>query len=214
MGAFRNIVLGFVACVLMSGSAKACNPPPRFDVNDIESAELVVVGSIVNYQFVKDLKGRERLIQRVEGHPDIQKYLLENPDLGRKDDHARFEIKIDEVILGPPQKTISAVWFNSTFGIHETYPEGPFLIALHSLPASFQSPAIKSDLDPVPWNVLQAPCSQPFIISTGGPTEAEIRRILEAPPKIIYYAVFGAGSFLLLWLLWIVFARAPRFTSQ
>ena len=182
----RTTVLGIFASVLICESTSACAVRAKFDINDIELADVVVTGSIKNYRVVKDLEARKRrdrmLEQLLEKHPNSSWQQLIGPDSGHLNDYARFDIEVDEVLLGSVEPgLVPAVWDNSTFGQHKDYPSGPFLIALRAMPtltgeiAEFLRPESNS------WLVLQRPCSSPFILGSTGSSLAKVRRILDRP---------------------------------
>jgi hypothetical protein len=74
------------------------------ELADIKYADVVVVGHISNYTIVRD--------------PSFFS------------DHSRFDVLVDEVLIGKAPRTLTVIWDNSTFSEPETMPSRPFLIAL------------------------------------------------------------------------------------
>ena len=146
----------FVAMALAGTPAHACITSVPVELADIECADVVVVGRIDNYELV----GNEGFISS----------------------YARFDILVEEVLLGHAAQKISVTWDNSTFSIPKTMPAGPFLIALRD-PRSEMPPLRSSGtIFPGPnsdlLTVLQAPCSSPFMFASGSKEAKVIRQKL------------------------------------
>jgi hypothetical protein len=80
----------FVAMALAGTPAHACITMVPIELADIEYADVVVVGRIDHYERV----GNEGLISS----------------------YAKFDVLVDEVLLGNAPQIISVTWDNSTFG--------------------------------------------------------------------------------------------------
>jgi hypothetical protein len=103
-------------------------------------------------------------------------------------DYARFDVVVNEVLLGEASTVLSVTWHNLTYGEPETMPAGPYLIAIrdpHSDPAFtgtrvdglVQSPDQRSPV------VLQTICSEPFIFSVSSERARAIRDALREREK-------------------------------
>jgi len=106
----------------------------------------------------------------------------------KKTDFARFDIDVDEVLIGKAPKTLLVTWDNSTFSEPEEMQSGPFLIGLRNAtsqlpPLRGPSAAVFPDPDPTVLTVLQAPCSSAFIIDVGTNEANAIRDFLKAQQK-------------------------------
>ena len=102
-------------------------------------------------------------------------------------DYARFDVVVDEALLGNVGGTVPVTWDNSTFPEPQSMPSGPFLIALRypgsgGPPLRGPSAFISPYREPVSLTVLQAPCAVPFIFERASEDAAAIRRILERRP--------------------------------
>ena len=103
-------------------------------------------------------------------------------------DYARFDVVVDEVLVGKAPKTFSVTWDNSTFGEPETLPSGPYVIALRD-PAAAMPPirgpsaTIVANPDPGTLTLLQAPCSSPFMFESTSEEAAAVRKLLPGLPK-------------------------------
>ena len=183
LGILRTTVLGIVGSALICKAASACSPPIKFDINDIERADVVVTGSIKNYQVVTNLEARERRDRKLEPllerypNPPLRKSI--GPDSEHRGDYVRFDIEVDDILLGSVEPgLVPAVWLNSNFGLSTNYPSGPFLIALRAMPPLTGQIAEALRPESNSWLVLQSPCSQPFIFGSTDSRWAEVRRIL------------------------------------
>jgi hypothetical protein len=146
----------FVAIALAGTPAHACMTMVPIELADIEYADVVVVGRIDHYARV----GNEGLISS----------------------YAKFDVLVDEVLLGNAPRELSVTWDNSTFGEPETMQSGPFLIALRD-PGS-RMPPLRSSGSIFPYpkpdllTLLQAPCSSPFMFASGSDEAKAIRQML------------------------------------
>ena len=195
MGIIRNIVAGFVGCVLMGGNAKACFPPVKFDPSYIEQADIVVTGSVVNFHIVIDLEARaqqdrddeKRNSFILEKYPQLYKDLfLER--ITYPSDYARFEIEVDEVLRGTvPPGRLTAFRSGLFHKQRERLGRGPFLIALRNLTPSPGKPSakIRAMSEPNLLSVVSPACTQDFIFDVTAQRAVEIRSKLEAPEKIV-----------------------------
>lgn len=138
-------------------------------VDDIGAADLVVVGRVANYRIVLDTAVREKRRKQLENSPDMsperRKSLSEQKSF--LSDYARFDILVDEVLLGKVGKTVSVVWQNSTFSEPEAMAPGPYLIALQRTSIPTAPPGSGDDVPPHLetglWTMLQADCAAPFM---------------------------------------------------
>jgi hypothetical protein len=147
----------FAALTLAGVPAHACMVQVSIELADIKYANVVVVGHISNYTIVRD--------------PTFFS------------DYSRFDVLVDEVLIGEAPHVLTVTWDNSTFSEPETMPSGPFLIALRD-PRSKRPPFRSSGTafpspEPDFLTVLQAPCSDAFIFATESDKANAIRRILD-----------------------------------
>ena len=166
-----------VALALAAASApvpaRACMADSPLDLSDVQYANAVVIGRIANYQIVAD-----RAIRRELG-------LARHAPPGRlMPDYARFDVIVDEVLLGNVGRSVRVTWDNSTFPEPDSMPAGPYLIALRARgsptpPLRGPSATTSPSREPALPTVLQAPCSAPFIFEQASKEAQGVRRILE-----------------------------------
>jgi hypothetical protein len=146
----------FVAMTLAGTPAHACIMMVPIELTDIEYADVVVVGRIDHYERV----GNEELISG----------------------YAKFDVLVDEVLLGDAPQEITVTWDNSTFTEPETMAPGPFVIALRDpgsrMPPLRSSGSIFPNPKPDLLTLLQAPCSSPFMFASGSEEAKAIRQML------------------------------------
>jgi hypothetical protein len=167
--------------------ARACriHVPPVLE--DVRYAEVVVVGRISKYRIVRDEAFRRQMLASPRLSPDMRRY-YEDPEGSLLTDYARFDVHVDEVLVGRPPRRLSVTWNNSTYGEPKQMAAGPYLIALRS-PVSAGPPlrgpsvAIFASPDPTVPTLLQAPCSRAFIYEAQSEQAGAIRRILNARPR-------------------------------
>lgn len=147
----------FVAMALAGAPAHACIRMVPVELADIEYANVVVIGRIDHYELV--------------GNAD------------HMGSYAKFDVLVDEVLLGNAPHEISVTWGNSTFTLPKTMASGLFLIALRE-PGS-EMPPLRSTGTIVPnpkpdlLTLLQAPCSSPFMFASGSEEAKAIRQMLD-----------------------------------
>jgi len=177
----RTLIVSFVSSTLTCGAASACILSANQDLNDISSADMVVVGKIQNYQIVEDTIATEAVRN---GRTEF----LENVPVNLKDTHnneaeisveyARFEIEVDEVLLGTVSGTISAVWPSYEFVESGKTPNVPFLIALRRSTSSM--PALRGQ---VVWMVLGDHCTGSFLFANASANATTVRQLLSSMPE-------------------------------
>src|SRR5262245_66328864 len=75
--------------------ASACYTPASLQIEDIKYASVVVVGRIVNYEIVRPTDEVSKYWRKTSGEKDVLS------------DYARFNVLVDEVLVGQPPKVIT-----------------------------------------------------------------------------------------------------------
>ena len=167
-----------------AGPVQACMMSAPLVLEDVFYADVVVVGRIANYRIVRDpiirQERRAALSEAIAKHPELLRMVEEG---GYMSDYARFDLLVDEVLSGQAGASIAVTWDNSTFGIPESMPAGPVLIALRRpgapmLPLRAPSVTTLPDPEPGALAVLQAPCSDPFMFESASKRAVKVRNIL------------------------------------
>ena len=173
----------FLFILIVAKPASACRSMAELKLEDITYASVVVVGRITNYEIILDQEARmhrERTLANPELSPEYRELIS-----GQKKwltDYARFNVLVDEVLLGQAPDVITVTWNNSTFGEPEKMGEGPFLIALRDPHA--ESPPLRGPSATIvqpqeqTLTVLQAPCAKAFIFYTFSPEALKARETL------------------------------------
>lgn len=168
-----------LTATILPDSAHACRMFVDPVLRDVRHADVVVIGRVENYRIIRDEAFRRRMLALPNLSADLRK-MYADPDRGLLSDYARFDIQVEEVLVGRVPNKLSVTWDNSTFGEPDLIRSGRYLIALRR-PGSANPPlrdlsaAILPSPDPNALTLLQAPCSSAFIY------EAESRqaRIIE-----------------------------------
>ena len=145
----------FVAMTAIGAPAQACMFRAPIELTDVKFAEVVVIGRITKYEIV-----------------------------GTPPSYARFDVLIDDVLVGKDSEELTVTWYNSTYEIPANMPAGPYLIALRDprsgqLPLRGPSATIFPNAEPDTLTVLQAPCSHPFMFPGTSDETRQIRGILQ-----------------------------------
>src|SRR5687767_519913 len=103
------------------------------ELPDVRFADVVVVGRIANYRIVLDQEIRGQRRQSL-AKPNLSPYLrrLYETQTSFLSDYARFDILVDEVLVGRAGRRLTVTWNNSTFSEPASMAAGPFLIALRN----------------------------------------------------------------------------------
>ncbi len=170
-----------LAAVLLSAPAQACRMHAPLKLEDVRFAELVVVGRVANYRIVRDHEFRRRMLRSPHLTPEMRRQYGPNSIL--MSDHARFDVLVDEVLVGTPPRRLTVTWSNSTFALPETMAAGPFVIALRRAgapapPLRGPSATIWGGGDPQALTLLQAPCSSAFMFAVASGEARTLRRML------------------------------------
>ena len=180
------VVLSIALAVML---ASACAEMAVLRLDDIEYASVVVIGRITNYRVVLDQSARQRnkeMLAQPEWSPEVRQLLSEQDSF--LSDYARFDVLVDEVLVGEPPAILSVTWDNSTFSEPEKMDEGPFLIALRAPdamipPLSGASATIMPPPEPQLLTVLQAPCAPPFVFPVTSVEARAVRDMLARAAK-------------------------------
>lgn len=170
-------------CLAASQPALACISSSSIVLDDIQYADVVLVGRISNYHIVRDEAFRKMMLSNSKLSEDVRKIYEGRGSL--LSDYARFEIQVEEVLVGSAPSRLSVTWDNSTFGEPEEIAPGQFLIALRKSsstlpPLRGPSATVFANAEPGLFTLLQAPCSSPFLFENTSDEASEVRRILRA----------------------------------
>lgn len=187
----RHVALFAISgLLLMAARADACLTFAPLKVEDVSFADVVVVGRISNYQIVLDQdvrrKRKEFLAKSTDLPADSRKWMSEQKVF--LTDYARFDILVDEILVGKPPAKLTVTWDASTFREPAAMAAGPFLIALRS--ARSRIPPLRgpsATIFPLPepglLTVLHPPCASAFIFPIESDVAAETRKALVARSK-------------------------------
>lgn len=181
----KSFSLFAFSLVLTAQVAQACTELRPLDFQDLQYAATVVVGRVENYHIVPDENGHQRR-RALLTTPDLSTMLREG--LARQDsigtDYARFDVVVDEVLIGRPVRSFSAVWDSVTLPEPKQIGAGPFLIALYD--PNSPTPADYSFGDDVSLSrklalltVLQAPCTRAYFLDANSRDARGVRRFLK-----------------------------------
>jgi hypothetical protein len=162
--------------ILVAEPAGACMMMAGLKIDDIEYASVVVIGKIVNYEIVRPKDEISEFWRRTYGLKDVLS------------DYARFNVSVEEVLVGQPPEVLTVTWDNSTFGEPKTMKEGSYLIGLRDPraarpPLRGPSATVLPSREPNALTVLQAPCAPAFIFEASSPEATTIKTKLRAGPK-------------------------------
>ena len=174
---------GAVAAVgAMPNTAYACRIVVPLVLDDVSSADVVVIGRIDDYRIIRDEAARARLLAQPNLSAEMRR-LYEDPEQSLLSDYARFDIQVDQVLVGRAPETISVRWDNSTFEESREMGLGPFLIALRRFSSAGPPPrGLSATILPNPapdvFMILQAYCSGPFIFRSESEEAHTVQAIL------------------------------------
>lgn len=184
-----SFALATAAAVTLTASlplkAYACRIAAPIALRDIEHADTVVVGRITGYEIVKDEAAREKRREQLANSPNMPatlRSLMENQTVFLSD-YARFNVAVDEVLVGKAPMTLTVTWDNSTFGEPSEKPAGRLLIAVragNSKPPPLEVAAYREPSLPT---ILQAPCAPPFMFGADSKEAEAVRAILKSRSK-------------------------------
>jgi hypothetical protein len=176
----RIALIGLIM-VTQTQAATACFTMAPFKIEDVQFADVVVIGRISNYQIIRDVEFRERMLANPNLRADLRR-IYEEPNGKLMSDYARFDIQSSQILKGTAPRTMTVTWDNSTFGEPDQMAPGPYVIALRNPqsqlpPLRGPSATISPSKEPERLTVLQAPCGPAFIIPAD---DANVRTILKS----------------------------------
>jgi hypothetical protein len=155
--------------IALGSPAHACLNLQPVDLAGVRKADAVVIGRISNYAFILDPVIRQKYAKNYpDSSPELLETLRNRPSFAT--DYARFDLQIDEILVGEVGQTIDVILYGSWIGPPESMPPGLMLIALKNPNSGYPEPGA--------FRALQGPCSNPFIFSSTGAEASEIRKIL------------------------------------
>ncbi|WP_162933007.1 hypothetical protein [Roseovarius sp. EL26] len=175
MDFLRALMVSFLSSTFACGSAMACIASMDQDLKNIKNADVVVIGKLRNYQIVTDTMATDAARQQ-------QQYFEGLSDESKDDDvnetkitinYARFEIDVDEVLLGNVSETLTAIWPNYAFIESGMTPNAPFLIALRRSTKS--TPSLRGQ---TVWMVHGSYCTGSFFFAGASTDAATVRELL------------------------------------
>lgn len=154
-------------------------------LEDVRYADVVVIGHIHDYRIVRDGAFRKRMMAL----PDLplgMREMYQDPKKNLLSDYARFNVEVEQTLVGRVAGKISVTWDNSTFGEPEQMEPGRYLIALRRPtstlpPLRGPSATTLPNPDPTALTLLQAPCSSAFIYRIESEQARTIRSMLVGP---------------------------------
>jgi len=155
-------IFRFAAAALIAGPlpAAACMMKAPFQIEDIAQADAIFTGRLIRYELVSP--GRANSL----------------------DEYGLLTVRVDKVLKGKVSGDVQLYWWNSTFGVPKTLPfDGPIIVAASGvertgLPLRGPSATVFPSRRPDLLQVLQAPCSSPFILPYVAKSEDNIRAVL------------------------------------
>jgi hypothetical protein len=116
-----SLAIAFVALTSAGSAAQACMGKAPAALEDIKDADVVVIGRIANYTIVLDQEMRARM-KALADDPDTppEQRAFFARDRGFLGDYAKFDVLVDEVLMGSAPKTLPVAWDNSTFSEPES----------------------------------------------------------------------------------------------
>ncbi|MFA6118006.1 MAG: hypothetical protein WC729_28735 [Sphingomonas sp.] len=181
------IAVAALVCPFSGEAAHACRVSVPLAPGDIKYADMVIVGRIENYKVIRDPVFRQKMLDSPALSPEMRRF-YEDKNANLLSDYARFDIVVDQVLVGKAPFRLSVTWDNSTFAEPKAMDAGPYLIALRKADSSM--PPLRgpsATIIPSPeaglLTVLQAPCSSPFILASTGDEARAVREVLSARPR-------------------------------
>ncbi|MGV8676931.1 hypothetical protein ACV356_27520 [Pseudomonas aeruginosa] len=173
LGAIQCALVVGLAVLLAASPASACRARAALELGDIQYASVVVVGRIQNYEIVQATDERSKFWRAKSKSKKILS------------DYARFEVVVDQVLVGQPSQVIPVTWDNSTFAEPEAVKAVPYLIGLREAgsktpPLRGPSATILPSPEPNSLTVLQAPCAPAFIFEVTSAEAQEVRGLLSS----------------------------------
>ncbi|MEP6020590.1 MAG: hypothetical protein ABJ251_19110 [Paracoccaceae bacterium] len=174
------------AFIFSTKAAQACFMAAALNINDVSYADVVVVGSIENYEIIRDMAFRERMLSNPNLSEELRE-LYSDPDQSLIGDYARFEVLVSESLVGDVPQRFFATWDNSTFGEPASLANEQRLMAFRQAespipPLTGPSATILPNPEPQSLAILQAPCAPPFIFMNSSDVAQSIREILVKGP--------------------------------
>ncbi|MCF2904789.1 hypothetical protein L0666_07300 [Octadecabacter sp. CECT 8868] len=174
--------ISLTALVISTEATQACIMASPLNIDDVSFADVVVVGTVENYEIVRDITFRERMLSNPELSDSLRE-LYSDPNQSLLSDYARFEVLVHETIVGDVSQRFMATWDNSTFAEPALLSNEQFLMAFRRPespmpPLQGPSATILPAPEPQSLTVLQAPCAPPFLFRNSSETAKSVRETI------------------------------------
>lgn len=162
---------------LWASSSTACIISMPYRPEDVRTADFAVIGRITNYRIVQNPEFS--FIDRLGAR--LSKGTKTFPG-----DYARFDILVDQVLVGKGPRKLSAIWFPENYGIPDSMSVGAYVIALRK-PASQYPPSRDPNManplvsEPGTLTVMQGVCSPAFLFEANSFQAKAVERFLSNP---------------------------------
>lgn len=169
-----------MATMLLPASAPACVIVLPRKLEDVRQADVVVIGRISDYQFVRDEAFRKKMLSSPNLSPGMRE-TYEHPSRVLGADYGQFEIEVDQVLAGRAPTKVFVMIRASTFPPPMQMEPGRYLVALHRpSPARPSGTGASSPAHtPNTWVLLEQPCAGAFIFKADSPSARTIQAILQ-----------------------------------
>lgn len=174
MGSHAAFVGTLMAGLVLAQPALACRVPPQLRPERVTTADAVVLGSITDYEVVRDeARRRERLRAPNLTTEDRERIERQYQSSG----YGRFQINVDQVLSGDAPRRFSATARDQSLWIPEWPGGGQYLIALDMT----YSPDEISDYVKEPGlpSVVGGPCQIELLLPADSERAREVRAVVD-----------------------------------
>lgn len=154
--------LSILALLISTGLAQACLVASHYDIEDVLSADILVVGRVESYKVTEWLNPAR------------------SPNLAISAD---IEVRVDEVLVGSVPEGFRATWSDPYGGLSLPLPNEHFLMGFRHSNSKKRRPwedTLTADRSSakLPLSLLHKPCAESFIFSTPSEYTRYIRQLL------------------------------------
>ncbi len=161
-------------------STYACTSAVEFIPEDVKYADIVVLGTVQNFNSVLDLDARRRRAEFKEAVRGTKLYDILNKSSGVSTDYALFDVHVDDVLKGSAGEVISI----TAQPFPKISPSGQYLIAIRhirsELPPLRTAAATVFTPEGSEYTVLSAPCAPHFFLD---PKSEEAKLVMDVLKK-------------------------------
>lgn len=169
----QAIAATHIAMLVANSSALACLVPKPLHSSDFVTAEVIIVGRVINYEAVVDPVATEKTRQVLEASPSMRAHAKDYKWIS----YGKLDVEVDEVLKGTVPARPAIYWLPGTIGPADALAPGRYILGLgkvDTLPMHYEN----RPLPPDALRVEEKACAGTFIAPYASEMASKVEQLL------------------------------------